>query len=96
MPYMRVARSRADPATTDEERQVLQEVIAATKRQPGCQSIVVGVDRTSGHTLIVSLWDTAEHARFSRDALGGEVLSKIQAIGGRPDPPEFFEVTSQA
>jgi quinol monooxygenase YgiN len=95
MPYMRVARSRADPATTEEVRRVLQDVITATRRQPGCQSVMVGVDWTSGHTLIVSMWDTEEHARFSRNGLGGNVLQGVQAIG-RPDPPEVFEVTMQA
>ena len=93
MPYMRVARSRSDPATTDE--QLLQDVVAAIKQQPGCQSCVSGVDRASGHTLIVSTWDTEAHARFSRDALAG-IMPRVQAQGGRPDPPAFFEVTAQA
>jgi quinol monooxygenase YgiN len=92
--YLRIARSRADPATTDEERQLLQEVVAAIKRQRGCQSCVSGVDRASGRTLIVSTWDTEEHARFSRDALG-DIMPRVQALGGQPDPPEFFEVTTQ-
>ncbi len=74
---------------------MLQDVVDATKRRPGCQSVVVGVDWTSGHTLIVSMWDKEEHARFSRDALGDNVLQGVQAIGGRPDPPEFFEITLQ-
>jgi len=95
MAYMRVARARADPTASGQERQVLQDVVAAIKRQPGCQSCVSGVDHATGHTLIVNTWDTGEHARFSRDALGN-IIQRVQALGGQQDPREFFEVTAQA
>jgi hypothetical protein len=40
----------------------------------------------------VSTWDTEEHARFSRDALGESVVSRLQVAGVQLDPPEFDEV----
>ena len=92
--YMRIVRARIDPARIDETaaRQLGQELAAAVRRQPGCQSFMGGGDRASGQTITVSTWDTEEHARYSPDALG-EVMSKIQAVGTQAEPPEIFEVT---
>jgi quinol monooxygenase YgiN len=92
--YMRIVRARSDPATLDgaAASQVGQELAAAVRRQPGCQSFMAGADRASGRTITVSTWDTEEHARYSPDALG-EVVSKILALGAQPEPPEVFEVT---
>ena len=92
--YMRVTRSRLDPARVDEVvSQVGQDVAAAIRRLPGCQSFVGGVDRASGQAISVSTWDTEEHARWPADALG-DVPSRLQALGAQVDPPEIFEVTT--
>jgi hypothetical protein len=93
MPYLRVARSRRNPGTSD---QFGVNLLAAFKRQPGLQSFASGVDRASGQQIVISIWDTEEHARFSREALGSDVMREVQALGGQLDPPEFFEVTGQA
>ena len=92
--YMRVARSRVDPARLGEVSQVGQDVVTAISRQPGCQNVLAGLDRGTGQWIIVSTWDTEEHARFSREALG-EVMSRVQSSGGQVDLPEFFEVITQ-
>ena len=92
--WMRVTRGRVDTTKADEAlMQLAQDVAAAIKRLPGCQSYVGGGDRASGQTIAVSTWDTEEHARFSRDALG-DIPSRMQALGGQVDQPEFFEVTT--
>jgi len=85
--YMRVVRARIDPAKVDEAiNQVGQDLAAAVKRQPGCQSFMAGGDRATGQTITVSTWDTEEHARYSMDALG-DVASRIQALGYRRTRP---------
>jgi hypothetical protein len=92
--YMRVVRSRIDPAKIDEVvRQVGQDLNAAIGRQPGYQTSTAGVDRASGRAIIVSTWDTKEHASYSPDALG-DVASRLRALGVQADPPEIFEVTT--
>jgi hypothetical protein len=93
--YMRVVLGRVDPARVDDEmgRQVVHDVIAALKRLPGNQSYVTGVDRASGRTIAISTWDTKEHARFSSGA-GGDIVSRLQALGVQVEPPQIFEVTS--
>jgi hypothetical protein len=96
--YMRVTRSRwADVAKLDSEetKQLVPDLIAAIRRQPGNQSFMGGVDRASGQGITVSTWDTEEHARFSPDALG-DVPSRVQALGVQVEPAEIFEVTTPA
>jgi quinol monooxygenase YgiN len=91
--YMRVARSRVDPSRVDEVSQLGLDVVAAIRRLPGCQSATIGINRGTGEEVLVSTWDTEEHARFTRDALG-DILSRVQSFGGQLDPPEFFELMS--
>ena len=92
--YMRVTRGRIDPDRIDEvASQVVQDLIAAVKRQPGNQSFVGSADRASGRTITVSTWHTQEHASFSPDALG-DIPSRLQALGVQVEPPEIFEVTT--
>ena len=91
--YMRVVRGRLDPSKlADAEGQLGQELAAAISRQPGFERSMGGVDRASGESIIVSTWDTEEHARYSPDALG-DIMSKLRALGLQADPPEIFEVT---
>jgi hypothetical protein len=91
---MRVTRSRTDPSRLDEAvSQVGPDLQAAISRLPGYQSYTIAVDRASGQALSVSTWDTEEHARWSRDAAIGDLLSRLQTLGVQIDPPEFYEVT---
>jgi len=92
--YMRVTRSRIDPARVDEAvRQVGPDLVATISRLPGYQSFMGGLDRSRGQAITVSTWDTEEHARWSIDALG-DIPSRNQAFGIQADAPEIFEVTS--
>jgi hypothetical protein len=67
------------------------EAAEAVRQLPGNQSVVIVGDRTSGEGLAVSTWDTEEHARFSRDALLGDMTGRLQAVGVQLDPPQIFE-----
>jgi hypothetical protein len=68
--YMRVTRSRMDPARIDEASPLVQDIVAAIRRLPGFQSLTIGGDRATGQSISVSTWDTEEHARWSPDGLG--------------------------
>ena len=62
---MRVTRSRVDPARTDEATKLVQDIAAAVRRKPGCQSSMLGGDPAMGQAIAVSTWDTEEHARWT-------------------------------
>jgi heme-degrading monooxygenase HmoA len=91
--YVRVTRTRVDPARLDEVNQLVLDVAAAAKRLPGNQSLVFGQDRATGEGVAVTTWDTEDHARWSRDVLG-DLIPRLQALGVQFDPPQIFEVTA--
>jgi hypothetical protein len=91
--YIRITRGRLDPAKYDEWEHVDQDVAAVVRTLPGCQNFIGAGDRESGRTVAITTWDTADHARVSRDALG-DVLTRLLATGVHLEAPEIYE-TSQ-
>ncbi len=89
--YLRITRGRFDPARYDDFIPVTRELNAALQGLPGYQDFYQGIDRTAGTTAVVSVWDTEEHARFSRDRLG-DAVTRLQALGVQLDPPEIYEL----
>ena len=92
--WMHVGRHRMDPARLDEDSTLLEDVTEAYRQLPGFQSYMLGVDRATGQFVAVSTFDTEEHAHWkpTREDLN----ARIQALGIQSDPPEYYEVTTQA
>lgn len=89
MAVLRVTRSQFDPARYDER---LDAALAgAIRRLPGIQHCSLGTDQAAGKGIAVTVFDTLEHAQFSRDLLG-EVIPRMQALGLRMEAPQFYEV----
>ena len=93
--YMRITIGRFDPAKSEEVVRLSGEASAVVSRRPGFQHLHQGFDRNAGTTAVVSIWDTEEHARYSRDALG-EVVSRLVAAGAQLDPPQIYEIVTQS
>ena len=89
--YLRITRARFDPARADEVVPAASQVTAASRGLPGYQAIYQGIDRTAGTVAVASVWDTEEHARFSRDDLG-EVIGRLRALGVQMEAPENLEI----
>jgi heme-degrading monooxygenase HmoA len=89
--YLRIARGRFDPATVDQVTPLAAEVKDVLARLPGFEQVFQALDRSAGTTATISLWDTEEHARFSRDQMG-DIIGRIADAGVRLEPPEVFEV----
>jgi hypothetical protein len=89
--YIRVTRGQMDPARFDEVTQV--NMGAAVKQLPGCLSYMRGRDRASGRVVVISTWDTEEHAGWSAPDVLGDRVSRLQALGVQMDTPEIFEAT---
>lgn len=93
--WMRVGRSRIDPARINEDSTLLDDIAEAFRQLPGFQSYMLGVDRTTGQFINVSTFDTEEHAHWL--ATREDLNARIQALGTQSGgPPEFYEVASQA
>ncbi len=89
--YLRLTRARFDPAVHDQIAPISRDVQAAMRRLPGLQHSHIGIDRTAGTVAAVSVWDSEEQARFSREALG-EPVGRLRALGVQLDPPELYEI----
>ena len=89
--YLRITRGRFDPAAVDQVTALVGEVAAAVERMPGFQQLYQARDLSGGTIVAVSLWDTEEHARFSREDLG-EVVNRLREQGVQLEPPEVLEV----
>jgi len=88
--HMRVTRARSDPKRFDESVRVMLQAAEAVRQLPGNDSTWVVGDRATGEAVVISTWDTEDHARWSPDALG-EWGGKLQAVGVQFDPPQIFE-----
>ena len=89
--YLRLTRARFDPALADQVVPLASEVRAAMRRLPGLQHNHQGIDRAAGTVAAVSVWDSEEHANFSREALG-EPIGRLRALGVQFEEPEIYEI----
>ena len=72
--YVRVTRSRFDPARVEDVRGLAREVADAIKGLPGFVSYQSGLDSTAGTAVAISTWEDERAASFPREKLG-DVLS---------------------
>ena len=93
--YLRITRARFDPATYEQVSAAAQEVQAAMQQLPGVQHLHQGVERTTGSVAAVSVWDSAEHARFARE-VWGEPIGRLRALGVQFEEPEISEIMEDA
>jgi hypothetical protein len=91
--WMRVGRSRIDPARIDEDSTLLEDVAEAFRQPPGYQSFTLGMNRATEQFINVSTFDTEEYAHWAPTRT--DLNSRIQALGIQADPPEFYEVANQ-
>ena len=89
--YLRLTRARFDPALADQVVPLASEVRAAMRRLPGLRHNHQGIDRAAGTVAAVSVWDSAEHAGFAREALG-EPIGRLRALGVQFEEPEIYEI----
>jgi hypothetical protein len=92
--YLRITRSRMDPAQADQGTRLAQDILTAAQQLPGLRGFYGGSDRASGQGIVVTLWDTREQAQFSRDALG-DVVHRLRERGVQMEAPEIYEVVTQ-
>ena len=93
--WLRITRGRFESARYAELVRLAPGPAAAVQRLPGCGGYHSGLDRAAGTLVAVSTWDSVDHARFSRDALG-DALTQILALGVQLEPPELYEVVASA
>ena len=92
--YLRVASGTCNANRVDDVLAAVREGGQPIMRQsPGFQHLYVGADRTTGEIVIVSTWDTKEHADVQFAA--PELISRLQALQVQMGQPRAYEVTDQ-
>jgi hypothetical protein len=94
--YIRLAQGSNDPTKMDEALALVREGFATLKQRPGFQSAYMGANRENGRGLILSFWDTDEHASWVHPGpppAGG--ATRAQAVGLQVEPFVVFEVVDQ-
>ena len=95
--FARVTTQHGSPDKLDAALQVVNEqVVPAAKRLSGFERMLVLVDRASGKTLAVTLWDSEEAMQASEDAAGSMRSSAAEASGADDVGVERFEVVVDA
>jgi len=91
--YIRVAQATMDPGKVDEVLALIREVgLPGMGEQPGFHNAYVGFNRATNQGVVVSTWDTEEHANFRASP---EFVARVQALGMQPQAPLIYEVTDQ-
>jgi heme-degrading monooxygenase HmoA len=93
--FLRITHTRIDPSKATQANTIAQEVVDSVSQLPGFQHAYQAGDATSGEAVIVSLWDTREHAQFDRNALG-DIVARIQEMGAQLDAPKIYEVNAHS
>ncbi len=88
--FLRCTRAQFDPAKADTVLAIASDLKATLDRLPGIQHSHGAVDREAGKTITITIFDTREHAQFSREALG-DLIPRFQAAGMTLDAPEIYE-----
>jgi heme-degrading monooxygenase HmoA len=94
--YIRISRASFDPSREEEVIDLGHSAMAAAAQAlPGFQSSERAIDGRAGRLVIITRWDTEEHARFARDQLGS-VLAQTEALGVHLEPADVYEIVAEA
>ncbi len=88
--FLRCTRAQFDPAKANDVSAIASDLKAALDRLPGIQHSHGALDRAGGKSITITIFDTREHAQFSRDALG-DLIPRFQAAGMTMAAPEIYE-----
>jgi heme-degrading monooxygenase HmoA len=95
--YARMTTAQGAPGKVDEgTRSVREQALPAVQKQPGFKGFYNLVDRTSGKTVTLSLWESEAAMQASAGAVDPFRKQAIAAIGAPTPTVEMYEVTVQS
>lgn len=95
--FARVTTQHGSPDKLDAALLVVNEqIVPAAKQLSGFERMLVLVDRASGKTVAVTLWESEEAMRASEEAAGSMRSSAAEASNAEEVGVERFEVVVDA
>jgi heme-degrading monooxygenase HmoA len=91
--FARVSTFQGAPEGLDDSlRNVEEQVLPAARRLEGFAGMLALVDRASGKTVGITLWETEEHMRASEEAANRLRAETAEAAGEEIVSVERYEV----
>ncbi len=91
--YARVTTVHGDPARADEAIEAFRDrALPLVREATGFKASLLLVDRTSGHGLGISLWESEEAMQASEAAVSAVRDATTAAMGGDAPTVERYEV----
>ncbi len=93
MTYVRMTTYQTDPRKLEDGiRFAREQALAANRQQPGFQGARLLVDRRSGKTVAVTLWENEAAARAAESTLSQTRAQAAQLVGATHPITEIFEM----
>ena len=92
--FARVSTFQEAPESIEESIQRTPDVLRKAEALSGFRGMYYLVDRESGKTIAVTLWDTEEAMRASEEAANRMRADEAEATGGQIVDVERFEVAA--
>lgn len=92
--HARVSRFQDDPTNLDEaERFAMDKIVPAAQAQPGFLGLLSLIDRETGVSLAVTLWESEQAMRASEEAADRLRDDSAAHTGARITSVERYEVS---
>jgi quinol monooxygenase YgiN len=89
----RVTRVKIQPDHVNEAiEKTDSQIIPDIRNDPGLGAFYVLGDRSTGDTIVVTLWETDEAEQESRSKVAQRFGMLGEYLAGQPEPSESFEV----
>lgn len=91
--YARVTRVAIKPDQIDRTKSITEtEIIPEIKDDPGFKGFYVLADRSSGESLVITMWDSEDTEQTSREKVSQRFGMLSETLAGQPEPSSRFEV----
>jgi heme-degrading monooxygenase HmoA len=93
--YTRITTGHYDATKEKDAQQMVGDtVLAAARGLPGFKSYNGSLDH-HGKLVVVSTWETEQHAHDFRDNLDSDLMTQIRDMGVQLDEAQIYETISQ-
>ena len=91
--FARVSTFQGSPEQLDEStRQATEQIVPAARRLAGFQGVLSLIDRATGESITITLWQDEDAMRASEEAANRLRASGSEAAGGSVVSVERYEV----
>lgn len=91
--YARVTRVAMKPDKIEEIKSLTEsQIIPDMKDDSGFKGFYVLGDRSTGDSLVITMWETEDHERTSREHVSRRFSVLTEALAGQPEPSKIYDV----